>query len=148
MHEYFTGKVESSAFAVERVLREAVEEGSELGVIDHFEVELLFGAAKGECEVDGDHRRGSAKLAGDGGEMVSGDRADGSTDVDDFGGSEVGGKSGYDFGASHGELHVAETQKGMAAEIDAVGANGGDGAGGTDGSVALHEDHASHIAGN
>jgi len=146
--------VERGAFAVKRVLREAVEdgeadeEGSEFGVIDHFKVELLFGAAKGECEVDGDHRRRSAKLAGDGGQMVSGDGADGAADVDDFSGSEVGGERCDDLRASHGELDVAETQKGMAAEIDAVGADGGDSASGTDGSVALHEDHAGHIAGN
>lgn len=36
----------------------------------------------------------------------------------------------------------------MAAEIDLIGADGSDGAGRTDGGVALNENHARHIPGN
>ena len=102
--ENFTGEMERGAFAVERVLREAVENGKpdeerrELGMIDHFEVELFFGAADGESQIDRNHGRRSAELAGDGGEMVAGNGADGAADVDDFSGSELGGKRGDDLG--------------------------------------------------
>ena len=78
--------------------------------------------------------------------MVAGNRADRAADVDDFGGSELRGKRGDDLRASHGELHVAEAQKGMAAEINLICADRGDGARGTDRRVALHQDHASHVA--
>ncbi len=144
--------MERRAFAVERVLREAVkyreadEQRSELGVIDHLEMKLLFGATHGESQVDRDHRRRSAEFAGDCGEMVARNSADGAAHVDDFGGSELGRERGDDFRASHGELDVAKAQKGMAAKIYLVCADRGDRARGTNRRVALHQDHACHVA--
>src|SRR5690348_4343688 len=142
------------AFAIERVLRQAVEnreaheQRRELWVVHHFEVKLLLRAAGDEREVERNHWRRRAELASNSGEMVAGDGADGAADVDDFGGGEFGGKGSDDLGASHGELDVAETQEGVPAEVDLIGADCGYGARGTDRGVPLNENHACHVPGD
>src|SRR5260370_1303320 len=80
--------------------------------------------------------------------MVAGDGADGAADVDDFRGSKIGRKGGDHAAARHGNLNVAETQKGMAAEIDFLGSYCGDRTRGVDGGIALNENHSGHISGN
>src|SRR6266478_5051715 len=80
--------------------------------------------------------------------MIARDGADGAADVDDFRGSEIGRERGDHAAARHGNLNVAEIQKRMAAEIDAVGLHYGDCARGVDGGIPLNENHTSHVAGN
>src|SRR5690348_13380946 len=144
--------MKSGAFAIERVLRQAVEnresheQRRELWVVHHFEMKLLLRAAGDEREVERNHWRRRAELACNSGEMVAGDRPDGAADVDDFGGGEFGGKCRDHLRASHGELDVAETQEGVTAEVDLIGADRGYGARGTDRGVALNENHACHVA--
>src|SRR5271154_7471646 len=78
--------------------------------------------------------------------MIAGDGADRAAYVDDFGGSEAGGKRGDHATPRHGNLHVAKIQEGMSEEVPVVATNGGNGARGVDGSIALYETHARHIA--
>src|SRR5258708_22446535 len=109
----FAGKMERGAYAVKRVLREAVkrgdghEERGELRMIDEFEVErLLLGrgsAGNQERQIQGNHWRRRAQLAGDDGEVIAGNRADGAADIDDLGGSEFGRNRGGDRGATLGK---------------------------------------------
>ncbi len=79
--------------------------------------------------------------------MVTGNGADGAADIDDFRGGEIGGERGENAAASHGKLDVAEVQKGVAAKKDLAALDGGDGAGGVDGGIALDENHPGHVAG-
>src|ERR1700686_3061655 len=146
--------MQRGTFAVNSVLGEAVEggdghqQGSELGMIYDVEVEFFLADFSRHRKVQRNHRRRSAELAGDRGEMVAGNRADGAGYVDDFGGGQFRGKRGEHAAARHGDLNVAEAEERMATEEYAVGLHGGDGAGGVDRSVALNEDHAGHVAGN
>src|SRR5690242_17472444 len=146
--------MKSGAFAIERILSQAIEnresheQRRELWVVHHFEVKLLLRAAGDEREVERNHWRRRAELASNRREMVAGDGADGSADVDDFGGGEFGGKCRDHLSASHWELDVAETQEGVTAEVDLIGADRGYGARGTDRGVALNENHACHVAGD
>ncbi len=117
-------------------------------MIDEVEMQFFLADFGDDREVERNHGRWSAEFAGDGGEMIAGDSADGAADIDDFGGGEVGGKRGEHTAARHGNLNLAEIQKGMAAEENAVRLHRGDGARGVDGGVALDEDHARHVARN
>src|SRR6266850_2943881 len=111
---------------------------------------LLFGRAGlvgHRGEVERNHRRGRAELAGDGSEVITSDGADGAADVNDFRGGKVGRERGNHAAARQWQLNIAETQKRMAAKIDAIGLDSGDSAGGIDGGVALNENHPSHLAG-
>src|SRR4029077_2272525 len=152
MHQHVARKMERGSLAVKRVLSQAIEnseadeERCEFGVIDHLEVQFLYGAADSEGEIDGDHWRRSAKLTCDSREMVAGDGADGAANVDDLGGSEFGGEGCDDFGAGHGELDVTQAEEGMAAEENLVSANRRDSAGGAEGGLAFPQNHARHVA--
>src|SRR5882762_11684479 len=131
--------MERGAFSVYRILRETVEcgdcyeQGRELGMIDDLEMQFLLADFCIHAEVERNHRRGSAEPAGDRGEMVAGDGADGAADIHDFCGSEVGRKRGEHAAARHRNLDVTEIQKRMAAKKNAVRLYRGDGAGGIDG---------------
>ena len=156
------GKMQSGALAVERILGKAAkgsngdEKWSELRMIDKFEVEFLFSdsalgrivAGDEQCEIKRDHGGRSAEFAGDSCEMVAGDRADGTADIDDLRRSEIGGKCSDDSAAGHGNRDIAEVHKRVATEIDPVGFDRGDGARGIDGGVALDQNHTSHVARN
>src|SRR6266571_5177705 len=147
-----------ATLSTKRVLREAVkrgdghEERGELRMIDEFKVErLLLGrgsAGNQQRQIQGNHWRRRAQLAGDDGEVIAGNRADGAADIDDLRGSEFGRERREDAGASHGKLNVAEIHKRMPAEVDAISLDRGDGACGIDGGVALHEHHTGHFAGH
>ena len=80
--------------------------------------------------------------------MVAGDGADGAGHVDDFRGGKIGGKGRDHVAARHRKLHVTKTQERMAAEKNAVSLDGGDGASRIDGGIALHQNHAGHVAGH
>src|SRR5260370_13993488 len=80
--------------------------------------------------------------------MVAGDGADGAANVDDFSGSKIGRKGGDHAAARHGNLNVAEAQKGMAAEIDFLGSYCGDRPRGVDGGIALNQNHSGHVSGS
>src|SRR5690348_3668331 len=127
--------MKSGAFAIERILSQAIEnresheQRRELWVVHHFEMKLLLRSPGDAREVERNHWRRRAELASNSGEMVAGDGADGAADVDDFGGGEFGGKCRDHRGARHGELDVAETQEGMTAEVDLIGADCSCGAG-------------------
>src|SRR6202790_3512309 len=111
-------------------------------------MQFFLGRAVRDDEIERDHGGSSAQFSGDGGEVVTGDGADGAADIDDLCGSQAGGKSGDNPAAGHGEGHLPEAQEGMAAEVHPVGLDSGDGAGGIDGGVALNENHASHVTGD
>src|SRR5882762_10145472 len=131
--------VERGAFSVYRILREALkrsdghEQGRELGMIDDLEMQFLLADFGIHAEVERNHRWRSAEPAGNRGEMVAGDGADGAADIHDFRGSEVGRKRGEHAAARHRNLHVSEIQKWMSAKKNAVRLHRGDGAGGIDG---------------
>src|SRR6266403_1021911 len=137
--------MERGAFSVYRILRETVkgsdgdEQGRQLGMIDDLEMQFLLADFGINAEVERNHRRGSAEPAGDRGEMVAGDGADGAADIHDFGGSEVGRKRGEHATAGHRNLDVAEIQKRMSAKKNPVRLHRSDGAGGIDGRVALDQ---------
>src|SRR5260370_847163 len=81
------GEMEGSAFAVQRILGEAAEggegheEGRELRVIDDLEMERLLlrrvSAGDLQGQIHGNHGGRRTEFAGDRGEMVAGDGADG-----------------------------------------------------------------------
>src|SRR6267378_5888182 len=130
--------MERGAFSVYRILRETVEcgdgyeQGRELGMIDDLEMQFLLADFGIDAEVERNHRRGSAEPAGDSGQMVAGDGADGAADIHDFRGSEVGRKRGEHAAARHRNLHVSEIQKRMPAKKNAIGLYCGNSAGGID----------------
>src|SRR6266849_4510132 len=142
------------AFSVDRILRETVERGDsheqrrELGMIDDLEMQFLLADFGIHSEIERNHRWRSAEFAGNCGEMVSGDGADGAADIHDFRGSEVRRKRGEHVAARHRNLYVAEIQKRMSAKKNAVRLHCGDSAGGIDGRVALYKDHSCHVAGD
>src|SRR6266403_2389202 len=146
--------MERGAFSVYRILRETVEcgdgyeQGRELGMIDDLEMQFLLADFGIHAEVERNHRRGSAEPAGNRGEMVAGDGADGSPDIHDFRGSEVGRKRGEHAAAGHRNLDVAEIQEWMPAKKNAVRLYCGYGTGGIYRRVALYQNHSCHIAGN
>src|SRR6267378_6197240 len=146
--------MERGAFSVYRILRETVEcgdgyeQGRELGMIDDLEMQFLLADFGIHAEVERNHRRGSAEPAGNRGEMVPGNSADGAADIHDFCGSEVGGKRGEHAAARHRNLDVAEIQKRMPAKKNAVRLHCGYGTGGIYRRVALYQNHSCHIAGN
>ncbi len=148
------GEVQRGAFSVNGVLCETVErrdgheQGSELGVIDHIEVQFLLTDWRGDVEIQRNHRWRSAKFSGDRCEVIAGNGADRAANIDDFRGCEIGRECGEDSAACHRELDGTKIEKGMAAEKNTVSLHGGDSAGGVDGRVALHQDHSSHVAGN
>src|SRR5258707_10811845 len=121
------GKMKCSAFPVQGILREAVERGEcdeqrrKLWMIDDLEMERLLsgwrGAGDVQGQIHGNHRGRRTEFAGDGGEMVARDGANGAADVHNLCGSEIGRKCGDHAAARHGNLNVAEIQKRMAAEI-------------------------------
>src|SRR5882757_3008696 len=141
-------------FPIDRILRETVkggdgdEQGSQLGMIDDLEMQFLLADFCIHAEVERNHRRGSAEPAGNRGEMVAGDGADGAADIHDFRGSEVGRKRGEHAAARHRNLNVTEIQKRMPAKKNAIRLYRRDGAGRIDGRVALYQNHSGHIAGN
>src|SRR5271170_5593605 len=147
----FTGEVERIAFAVDRVLRQAVEGGhgdekrGQLRMIDHLEVQFFFGRTGDEGEIEGDHGGRRAEFAGDSGEVVARDGADRPADVYDFGGGEGGGERSHHGAAGHGHLDIAEVQERVAAQEDAIVPDGRDGTSGVDGHVAADKDHACHF---
>src|SRR6266853_2448363 len=128
--------MERGAFSVYRILRETVkcgdghEQGRELGMIDDLEMQFLLADFGIHAEVEGNHRRGSAEPAGDSGQMVAGDGADGAADIHDFRGSEVGRERSEHAAARHRNLDVAEIQKRMSAKKNAVRLHRGYGTGG------------------
>src|SRR6266481_932709 len=146
--------MERGAFSVYRILRETVEcgdgyeQGRQLGMIDDFEMQFLLADFCIHAEVERNHRRRSAEPAGNRGEMVAGNSADGAADIHDFRGSEVGGKRGEHAAAGHRNLDVAEIQKRMSAKKNAVRLYRRDCAGGIYRRVALYQNHSGHIAGN
>ncbi len=90
----FAGEMKRGAFAVDGILREAVEGGErdeerrEFRMIDELEVKFFLAPAGGDREIERNHGGRSAEFTGDGGEMVAGDGADRTADVDDFCGGE------------------------------------------------------------
>src|SRR6267154_6040014 len=114
--------MECGAFSVYCILREAVKRGDgyeqrrQLGMIDDFEMQFLLADFGIYAEVERNHRRGSAEPAGDSGEMVAGNSADGASDIHDFRGSKVGRKRGEHAAARHRNLNVTEIQKRMPAK--------------------------------
>src|SRR5712671_1684292 len=146
--------MERGAFSVDRILREAVkgsdgdEQGSQLGMIDDLEMQFLLADFCIHAEVERNHRRGSAEPAGNRGEMVPGNSADGAADIHDFRGSEVGRKRGEHAAAGHWNLNVTEIQKRMPAKKNAIRLYRRDGAGRIDGRVALYQNHSCHVAGD
>src|SRR5882672_5070731 len=82
--------MERGAFSVYRILRETVkgsdghEQGRQLGMIDDFEMQFLLADFCIHAEVERNHRRRSAEPAGNRGEMVAGNSADGAADIHDF----------------------------------------------------------------
>src|SRR5260370_38520324 len=118
--------MERGAFSVYCILREAVkrsdghEEGRELGMIDDLEMQFLLADFGIHAEVERNHRRGSAEPAGNRGEMVAGNSADGAADIHDFGGSEVGRKGGEHAAARHRHMDVTEIQNRLAANENAA----------------------------
>src|SRR5712671_217474 len=141
-------------FPIDRILRETVkgsdgdEQGSQLGMIDDFEMQFLLADFGIHAEVERNHRWRSAEPAGDSGEMVAGNSADGASDVHDFRGSEVGRKRGEHAAARHRNLDVAEIQKRMPAKKNAVRLHCGYGTGGIYRRVALYQNHSGHVAGD
>src|ERR1700730_11339080 len=125
--------MKGGAFAVDGILREAVEgrqrdqEGRELRVIDELEVKFFLTSTGGDGEIEGDHGGRSAKLTGNGSEMVAGDSPDGPADIDDFRGGERRGERSDHAAARHGERNVAEAEERMTTKIDAVGLDCGNG---------------------
>src|SRR5260221_1890800 len=113
--------MERGAFAVQGILREAVEGGEpdekrrELWKVNEFEVEFFLlrrlGPGNQQGELERNHRRSGTEFTGDSGEMIASNGADGAADVDDFRGSEIGGKRGDRAAARHGHLNVAQAQK-------------------------------------
>src|SRR6266853_6812644 len=99
--------MERGAFSVYRILRETVkgsdgdEQGRQLGMIDDFEMQFLLADFCIYAEVERNHRRGSAEPAGNRGEMVAGDGADGASHIHNFRGSKVGRKGGEHAAARH-----------------------------------------------
>src|SRR6267378_266439 len=146
--------MERGAFSVYRILREAVkrsdghEQGRQLGMIDDLEMQFLLADFGIHAEVERNHRWRSAEPAGDRGEMVAGDSADGASDIHDFCGSEVGRKRGEHAASRHRNLDVTEIQKRMPAKKNAVRLHRGYGTGGIYRRVALYQNHSCHIAGN
>ena len=116
-------------------------------MINELEVQLFFRASDRKSEFQGNHGGWGAQFSGDRGDVIAGDSADGTAYIYDFGGGHIGGERGEHAAARHGKLHVAETQKRMAAQENAVGLYGRDGAGGVDGGVTLDEHHSRHFAG-
>src|SRR5437660_8520352 len=118
--------MECGAFSVYRILSEAVECGDgheqrrELWMIDDLEMQFLLADFGIHAEVERNHRWRSAEPAGDSGQMITGDGADGAADIHDFRGSEVGRKSGEHAAAGHRNLNVAKIQKRMSAKKNAV----------------------------
>src|SRR5258708_38287419 len=114
--------MERGAFFVYRILRETVkggdgdEQGRQLGMIDDLEMQFLLADFGIHAEVERNHRRRSAEPAGNRGEMVAGDGADGAADIHDFRGSEVGRKTGEHAAAGHRHLTVTATQTRMPAK--------------------------------
>src|SRR5712671_3111349 len=146
--------MERRTFPIDRILRETVkggdgdEQGSQLGMIDDLEMQFLLADFCIYAEVERNHRRGSAEPAGDSGEMVAGDGADGAADVHDFRGSEVGRKRGEHAAAGHRNLDVTEIQERMPAKKNAVRLHRGYGTSGIYRRVALYQNHSCHVAGN
>src|SRR6267378_4214598 len=141
-------------FPIDRILRETVkgsdgdEQGRQLGMIDDFEMQFLLADFCIHAEVERNHRRRSAEPAGNRGEMVAGNSADGAADIHDFCGSEVGRKRDEHAAAGHRNLDVAEIQEWMPAKKNAVRLYCGYGTGGIYRRVALYQNHSCHIAGN
>src|SRR5882672_9385170 len=146
--------MERGAFSVYRILRETVkgsdgdEQGRQLGMIDDFEMQFLLADFCIHAEVERNHRRRSAEPAGNRGEMVAGNSADGAADIHDFRGSEVGRKRGEHAAARHRNLDVAEIQEWMPAKKNAVRLYCGYGTGGIYRRVALYQNHSCHVAGD
>src|SRR5882672_4456822 len=146
--------MERGAFSVYRILRETVkgsdgdEQGRQLGMINDFEMQFLLANFGIHAEVERNHRRRSAEPAGNRGEVVAGNSADGAADIHDFCGSKVGRKRGEHAAARHRNLDVAEIQKRMPAKKNAVRFHCGYGTGGIYRRVALYQNHSCHIAGN
>src|SRR6267378_4044148 len=134
--------MERGAFSVYRILRETVkrgdghEQGRELGMIDDLEMQFLLADFGIHAEVERNHRWRSAEPAGDSGEMVAGNSADGAADIHDFRGSKIGRERGEHAAARHRNLNVTEIQKRMPAKKNAVRLYRGDGAGRINGRVA------------
>ena len=80
--------------------------------------------------------------------MIGGDGADGTRHVDNFRGLQLGGERRDHAAARHRKLNITEIQKGVTTEIHAISLDGGDRTRGVNGGVALHENHARHIAGH
>src|SRR5579862_3494393 len=80
--------------------------------------------------------------------MVTGNGADRTAEVNDFRGREIRRKRRKHAAASHRELHIPKTQKGMPAEKNTVGLNRRDGACGIDGRITLYQHHSRHVAGS
>src|SRR6266403_4109742 len=146
--------MQGRTFPIDRILRETVkggdgdEQGRELGMIDDLEMQFFLADFGIHAEVERNHRWWSAEPAGDSGQMVAGDGADGAADVHDFRGSEVGRKRGEHAAAGHRNLDVAEIQEWMPAKKNAVRLYCGYGTGGIYRRVALYQNHSCHIAGN
>src|ERR1700686_5838753 len=70
-----------------------------------------------QCEIERDHGGRRAEFAGDSSEMIAGDRADGTANIDDLRRSKIGGKRGDDTAAGHGNRAVAGVHKRVATEI-------------------------------